>query len=86
MATETEILDAGLDVLRQGGTLTIDSVARNAGLTKPGVVHHFSTKEVLALAVLDRLLDHWEEKMQGAAGQNDSPTGLLIAYVEHASS
>ena len=43
------ILDAAFDVLRRGDTLTIAAVARDAGLTKPGVVHHFATKEVLMM-------------------------------------
>ena len=84
MARKTEILDAALDVLRNGGTLTIDAVAAGSGLTKPGVVHHFATKEVLALAVLDHMADRWEEKLAGRAGRDAGPVGLLRAYVEHA--
>ena len=45
MATKPEILDDAIEVLRRGEPFTIDAVAREAGLTKPGVVHHFETKE-----------------------------------------
>lgn len=83
MATRSEILDAALDVLRRGDTLTLDAVARAAGLTKPGVVHHFATKEVLALSVLDHLLDQWERELRARAGADGTPRDRLRAYVEH---
>lgn len=60
MVTKEEILDAALLVLRQDETLTLDSVARHTGLTKPGVVHHFKTKGALTVAVVERLMDLWE--------------------------
>lgn len=83
MTTKSEILDAALDVLRRGDTLTIDAVAREARLTKPGGVHHFATKEVLTLAVLDHLLDHWERELRERAGEDAEPGERLRAYVEH---
>ena len=83
MATKPEILEAALDVLREGDVLTLDAVAVKAGLTKPGVVHHFATKGILSLAVLDHLLDQWEVKLRERAGQDATPTALLRAYVEY---
>ena len=84
MATEPEILDSALDVLRAGDPLTIDAVARVAGLTKPGVVHHFSTKEGLTLAVLDHLLEQWEAELTARAGADADSTARLRAYLEYA--
>ena len=83
MKTKPEILNAALDVLRRGDTLTHDSVAREAGLTKPGVVHHFATKEILSIAVLDHLLDHWETGLRERAGFDAKPADRLRAYAEH---
>ncbi|MCT2058407.1 TetR/AcrR family transcriptional regulator [Dietzia cinnamea] len=83
MATKPEILDAALDVLRSGVSLTLDAVAREAGLTKPGVVHHFATKEALSLAVLDHLLDRWEQELRARAGEDASAGDRLRAYAEH---
>lgn len=60
MAIKIEILDAALVALRQGETLTLDSVVRHAGRTKPGIVHHFNTTEVLTVAVVERLMSSWE--------------------------
>ncbi|MFV0632850.1 TetR/AcrR family transcriptional regulator [Demequina sp.] len=84
MATKPEILDAALNVLRAGEALTLDAVARASGLTKPGVVHHFPTKERLSVAVLDHLLEKWEADLTERAGANADPIGRLHAYIEYA--
>jgi AcrR family transcriptional regulator len=83
MATKSEILDSALDVLRAGDALTIDAVARLAGLTKPGVVHHFATKEGLTVAVLDHLLLKWEAELTARVDNATSPVARLRAYVEY---
>ena len=47
MPNKIELLDHAVEVLRRGDALTLDAVAREAGVTKPGVVHHFGTKDGL---------------------------------------
>ena len=84
MTTKTEILDSALEVLRSGGALTIDAVARAVGITKPGVVHHFPTKDRLSMAVVDHLLDHWETELMHRAGPDPDAVTRLRAYVEFA--
>ncbi|SKC62354.1 TetR/AcrR family transcriptional regulator [Krasilnikoviella flava] len=85
MTTKPEILDAGLAALRHGEPLTLDAVARRAGLTKPGVVHHFPTKAALAVAVVDRLVDRWIADLESRAGETSStPQDRLRAYVDFA--
>ena len=82
MTTKPQILDAALDVLRDGRSLTIDAVASEAKLTKPGVVHHFPTKEALSFAVLEHLLARWEAELSERAGAGASPEQRLRAYAE----
>lgn len=84
MPTEPELLDHAIGVLRRGEALTIDAVARDAGLTKPGVVHHFHTKEVLTLAVVNRIIDRWEADLRSRAPQDANATEKLRAYVDYA--
>ena len=55
--TKTDLLDDAIDVLRTGGTLTIESLAQRAGLTKPGVLHHFPSKEALMEGLIERVRD-----------------------------
>ena len=57
------MLDAAEAHLGADGTLTLDSAARAAGVTKPGLMYHFSTKEqllgfyVVDVADLDEALE-----------------------------
>lgn len=53
-------LDRALDLLRSGTSVSLDSVAHEVGLTKPGLMHHFPTKAALMLALVDHVVDHWE--------------------------
>ena len=57
------MLDAAEAHLGADGTLTLDSAARAAGVTKPGLMYHFSTKEQLLGAILDRMTARYECEM-----------------------
>ena len=78
-------LDRGLDLLRQGTPLSLDSVARAAGLTKPGLMYHFPTKETLMAALVDRVVDRCEAELEGLLPTGaGSPTTneRLAAYLQ----
>ncbi|MCW4386120.1 TetR/AcrR family transcriptional regulator [Salinibacterium sp. SYSU T00001] len=51
-----EILDAAFDVFSKAGfaSASMSEIAKRVGLTLPGLTHHFSTKEALLSAVLER--------------------------------
>lgn len=57
------MLDAAEAHLGADGTLTLDSAARAAGVTKPGLMYHFSTKEELLAAILDRMAARYEREL-----------------------
>lgn len=84
MPTKIGLLDHAVEVLRRGDALTLDAVAREAGLTKPGVVHHFGTKEVLTVAVVNRIIDRWEADLHTRASADAEPIDKLRAYVDYA--
>ena len=71
MSSASEVLDHAVAVLGRGEALTFDAVAREAGLTKPGVVHHFATKEILASSVVGRVIDRWEAGLTAHARDAD---------------
>ena len=82
------MLDAAEAHLGADGTLTLDSAARAAGVTKPGLMYHFSTKEQLLGAILDRMAARYERELlaqvaarhPGAADDlADAPAGLAEA-------
>jgi AcrR family transcriptional regulator len=57
------MLDAAEAHLGADGTLTLDSAARAAGVTKPGLMYHFSTKEELLAAILERWAARYEREL-----------------------
>lgn len=77
------ILDAALHLLDGGETVSLDSVARAAGLTKPGLMYHFPTKAAMMDALVDHVVDRLEAELQTylPAGA-PSATDRLRAYVQ----
>ena len=71
------MLDAAEAHLGADGTLSLDSAARAAGVTKPGLMYHFATKEQLLTAILDRLAARYEQ------GMLDCVADRLGGDVEH---
>ncbi|HUR07482.1 MAG TPA: TetR/AcrR family transcriptional regulator [Nonomuraea sp.] len=65
-----ELLDAAEDLLcDQGSTaLTLSAVADRAGVSKGGLLYHFSSKEALIKGMVERLIDDFDELM---AAQSD---------------
>lgn len=81
------ILDGSLDLLRAegGGAITLATAAKQVGLTKPGLMYHFPTKEALMLGVVDHVAARWEELLLDRLGQpleTASPHQRIRAYVE----
>lgn len=81
-----EILDAAQRVVARDGAgrLTLDAVAREAGLTKGGVLYNFPSKAALLAAMLDRMTRAFVEAAEAgarAAAGRPAPTlrGLLEA-------
>ncbi|RKS06352.1 TetR family transcriptional regulator [Nocardiopsis sp. Huas11] len=64
-STRTRILDGALDLLRAegGGSVTLDAAAKQAGLTKPGLMYHFPTKEALKLGIVEHVAERWERML-----------------------
>lgn len=84
MATKSDVLAAARDVLRSGGILTIDAVAREAGLTKAGVLHHCETKEALVHAVVDDVMTDWEAELHERVSEHAGPAEKLGGYLDYA--
>lgn len=84
MPTKTELLDVAVEVLRRGDALTLNAVAGDAGISKPGVVYHFTSKESLSVEVVDHIVDRWERELRAHAGDSTKPLDLLRSYVDYA--
>ncbi|WP_445256170.1 TetR/AcrR family transcriptional regulator [Nocardioides aurantiacus] len=88
----TAVLDAALGLLRGDAALSLDSAARAAGVSKPGLMYHFPTKEALVAALVDHVVDRYERELTalvhdgGGAVEDDGVGGAdaharLAAYV-----
>lgn len=85
MSSREKILQGALDLLREGGTVTLESAARQAGLTKPGLMHHFRTKQALMLALVDHVVDRWERELADRMTTplaEASPRDRAVAYLD----
>ncbi len=73
-----ELLDAAEDLLcDQGSTsLTLSAVAERAGVSKGGLLYHFGTKEALIKAMVERLIDDFDDLL--AAQPDDTFTERYI--------
>lgn len=86
--TRAALLDAARRVLRtQGATLSLEAVAREAGLSKGGLLHHYPTKERLLVALSHALVDTYRHDLDRAyraeTGQHGrQPGAWLRAYIE----
>jgi AcrR family transcriptional regulator len=80
-----KILDGALTLLREGGTVSLESAAQRAELTKPGLMHHFHTKQALMIALVDHVVDRWEQELSDRlAGpiSDASPRERMLAYLD----
>lgn len=86
----SSILEAVLAHLRAEGSLalSLDSAARAAGVSKPGLMYHFASKEALVGALVDHLVDGYERELRallGSAGpEGASPRERIGAYARWA--
>ena len=84
---KTKILDAAVRLVGavDGAEITLDAVARLAGLTKPGLMYHFPTREALLLAVVEHKAAKWEQAMLQALGvpfDQSTPQTRIAAYAQ----
>jgi AcrR family transcriptional regulator len=83
-ATRKLILMAANRVVRRDGVahLTIDAVAREAGLSKGGVLYHFPSKEALIGGMVGSLLEGFTRDLSRATAQEeDGPGRWMRAYI-----
>jgi AcrR family transcriptional regulator len=77
MTTRERILDAAEAVVEaQGvGRLTLEAVAREAGVSKGGVLYHFAGKEELTVAMIARFTARFDGAVEGLAAEDPEPAG-----------
>jgi AcrR family transcriptional regulator len=81
--TKAQILGAAAQVVLAHGVarLTLEAVARAAGLSKGGLLYHYASKDALLVAMVERLVEVTEQRI-AASREADAPPGdWLRGYV-----
>lgn len=71
-------------IARDGpGRLTLDAIARESGISKGGVMHHFRTKEAVVKALLEHLTERFGKFTEEYLAQigPDRPGAILEAQI-----
>jgi len=81
--TRRALLDAAArTVTVHGAGVSLDVVAREAGVSKGGLMHHFRSKDELMAALADDLFEQFAQAVQDRIEPaDDAPGRLLRAYV-----
>ncbi len=77
--TRDSILDAADRLLERHGykKMRIDDIAEEVGIGKGTVYLHFSSKEEIALAHIDRIVDRLTRRLNEIADSNDKPSDKI---------
>lgn len=76
-----EILDSASALFAERGYhgASLRDISRRVGISHPGMLHHFSSKEALLSAVVDRLEAHAQGLLDSAEALQSSPQSLIAA-------
>lgn len=85
--TRDRLLQAAIHVIQTQGIerLTLDAVAKEAQVSKGGLLYHFASKEALVIGVIQHLMDDFDAAIAHELAQDnapDSPGRWLRAYVK----
>jgi AcrR family transcriptional regulator len=86
--TREALLSTCLHLFAQRGfsSTSIDDIARAAGVTKGAIYWHFTSKETIFDAILERIRDRWTELVHGPVSRAKDPqqqvAQLFDAYAE----
>ncbi len=82
--TRRRLVDAALEVVRSQGVqgLTLQRVAAEAGLSKGGLLYHFSSKEELVTALLHDAMERVDNDLQKLV-KGERKGAFARAYVEY---
>ena len=83
MIQKNDIILVAQDLMKNGDTVSLDSVARKIGLTKAGLVHQYNTKKALMINLVDDVAERWKEMLEKASTE-PTPEGRMMTYLNYA--
>lgn len=85
--TRKQVLDAAETIVRRDGVarLTLDAVVKEAGISKGGILYHFSGKQALIQGMLERLFREVQAELDALlAKEPEGPGRWVRAYIRSA--
>lgn len=84
-ATRDSLLDAAKRVVQRvgAGNLTLDAVAKEAGVSKGGLLYHFPSKADLLRGMVAHAMHHAEEQMTKSLGPSPERGAFARGYLRH---
>ena len=80
--TRRQIIDAAITLIAQHGSgVAVADIAREAGVSKGGLLYHFASKDALLEAVARALFDDFRNAVYDAAAGDDAAGSLTRAYI-----
>ncbi|PWD49557.1 TetR family transcriptional regulator [Serinibacter arcticus] len=81
--TRARLLEAASSAISEHGVnVSLDLIARSAGVSKGGLLHHFPTREELLVAVMRHLLAEFDAAVERELDKEPEGAGRLVrAYV-----
>lgn len=75
--TRSKILEASAYVIQTNGILsfTLEAVAKQAGVSKGGLLYHFPSKEALVSGMVKHIMQNYIENIENNADQDTSQHG-----------
>lgn len=82
--TKGKIIEAAARLVLTSGvsSFTLDAVAKEAGVSKGGLLYHFPSKEHLLLAMVNALVEVTEERIAEVQKEDEQPGSWLRGFIE----
>lgn len=80
ISAKQRLIDVASEIVSTRGVqeLTLEGAAAAAGVTKGGLIYHFKTKDDLLAAVVQSLIEHWEQRSRVKATQASNTSGDML--------
>ncbi|WP_217132496.1 TetR/AcrR family transcriptional regulator [Leucobacter chinensis] len=83
--TPVRIMQAAKEIVAEhtkleGVALSLDSVAKRAGLTKPGLMYYFPNKQALMVGLVEFAAQQWHDMLREHAGAEPAELTVFARY------
>lgn len=78
--TKQKLLDAATDIIMEHGVhqLTLEEVAKTAGVSKGGLLYHYPSKEALLTAIVERLQTEQNDLYESLQKEGKGPVEAFV--------